>query len=228
MPRWLLTSFVVLGVSIGCGAEDDSGPGDDGGATATDAETTDPSGTPTGSPSGSASGDPSVGETGDDTSGPGSSDDGSEETAADEGSSSGEEEELIGCYDYDAFMPTTVSFRTDVMPILAARCASCHADPEASVYYGMGGTTEAEASAVYTILLEGVPKQAPHLSFIVPSDPVRSYMMAKVEYLDPGGTCSAVQCDEPGCELLAPPAGQLPEAELAILRSWVMGGALDD
>jgi hypothetical protein len=114
------------------------------------------------------------------------------------------------------------------MPIFAARCAGCHADPNASIYFGMGGTTDPEASATYTKLLDGTPKQAPHLSFVVPFDPVRSYMLAKVEYDDPGGTCSVVVCSEPGCNLQAPPSAQLPEEELAVLRSWVINGALDD
>jgi len=121
-----------------------------------------------------------------------------------------------------------VSFRDDVMPIFAARCASCHANPNESVYFGTGTTTEAEAVAVYDILLDGEPKQAPHLSFIVPGDPLRSYAMAKMEYDDPGGTCSEVMCSEPGCNLQAPPSAQLPEPELAVVRSWILGGALDD
>lgn len=134
----------------------------------------------------------------------------------------------VGCYDYDAFVPTTVSFRADVMPILATWCSSCHADETASVYFGEGGTSEAEAVAVRTKLLDGEPKQAPHLAFVAPGDPLHSYMLAKVEYADPGGTCSEVQCSEPGCELPAPPDGPLSEPDKAVLRSWVIGGALDD
>jgi hypothetical protein len=127
-----------------------------------------------------------------------------------------------GCYDYSTFTPSTVSFSGDVMPIFANRCASCHDDPTASVYYG------SDAAVVYDKALEGTPKQAPHLKFVVPNDPVVSYMLAKVEYEDPGGTCALVQCSEPGCDLFAPPAGMLPEAELAVLRSWVMTGAAND
>lgn len=139
-----------------------------------------------------------------------------------------EGDDLSGCYDYESFAPSTVSFREDVMPIFAESCASCHSNPEESVYFGTGGTTEPEATAIYAKLLTGVPKQAPHLNFVVPSDPVRSYMMAKVEYDDPGGTCAVIVCDEPGCNLMAPPSAQLPEPQLGVLRSWVMGGALDN
>jgi hypothetical protein len=127
-----------------------------------------------------------------------------------------------GCYDYAAFTPFTVSFSADVMPIFAARCAQCHDDPNESIYYG------SDAAVVYAKHLDGTPKQAPHLKFVAPNDPVVSYMLAKVEYDDPGGTCSLVQCSEPGCDLFAPPNDPLPEDELAILRSWVMTGAAND
>ncbi|MFO0633609.1 MAG: hypothetical protein U0168_12230 [Nannocystaceae bacterium] len=40
----------------------------------------------------------------------------------------------------------------------------------------MGGTTEAEATAVYEVLLHGAcPKQAPQLAFVAPFDPLHSY-----------------------------------------------------
>lgn len=127
-----------------------------------------------------------------------------------------------GCIDYSTFTPTVVSFAADVMPVFAQRCQSCHDDPTASTYYG------ADSATVYQKLLDGTPKQAPHLRFVVPGDPLTSYMMAKVEYDDPGGTCPLVACSEPGCELSAPPGNPLPQAELDILRSWVLGGALND
>ena len=127
-----------------------------------------------------------------------------------------------GCYDYGAFAPTTVSFSSDVMPIFASRCEGCHNDTAESTYYG------SNAAVVYDKLLNGVPKQAPHLSFVVPNDPLVSYMLAKVEYTDPGGTCAVVQCSEPGCDLQAPPSNMLPESEIAVLRSWIMTGAAND
>lgn len=133
-----------------------------------------------------------------------------------------------GCYDYDAFEPFPVGFRDAVMPILAAACSSCHADPTRSIYFGTGGTSEAEAAAVYDKLLNGGSIQAPALDFVTPGDPLHSYMMAKVEYAVPGATCAEVQCAEPGCELPAPPAGPIAESDKAILRSWILGGALDD
>ncbi len=127
-----------------------------------------------------------------------------------------------GCFDYASFTPTAVSFQGDVMPIFAARCQECHDDTTASTYYG------ADAAIVHDKLLNGVPNQAPHLAFVAPNDPLRSYMLAKVEYPIPGGTCSEVQCNEPGCELSAPPGNPLPEGERAVLRSWIMNGAAND
>ncbi len=224
--RYWLSSLIVV---MGCTASDEDGAVDTE-AAETGSSTASPGESGGSSEASTADSNPDPGTTStDSTSSPTAGADTTTSTSdlSTTGESSGGEE-LIGCYDYDAFSPTTVAYRADVMPILAARCSSCHSDPEESVYYGMGGTTEAEAVAIYDKLLNGIPKQAPHLRFIVPSDPVRSYMMAKVEYDDPGGTCSVIQCDEPGCELQAPPSAQLPENELAILRSWVLGGALDD
>jgi hypothetical protein len=127
-----------------------------------------------------------------------------------------------GCFDYSTFTPTSVSFAGDVMPLFAAKCASCHNDTQASTYYG------SQATVVYDKLLNGTPKQAPHLKFVAPNDPLRSYMLAKVEYANPGGTCAAVQCSEPGCELSAPPNNPLTETERGVLRSWIMNGAAND
>lgn len=128
----------------------------------------------------------------------------------------------IGCYNYAAFSPRTVSFARDVMPIFAAKCAQCHLDETASTYYGP------KANVVYAKLLQGVPKQAPQLKFVAANQPATSYMLAKIEYANPGGTCSLVQCTQPGCDLFAPPGQMLPEAERAVLRSWIMTGAKFD
>lgn len=128
----------------------------------------------------------------------------------------------VGCYNYAGFQPTVVAFVRDVMPIFTARCAQCHRDESASTYYG------SNASVVYSKLKFGVPTQAPQLKFVEPGNPVVSYMLAKIEYANPGGTCSLVQCQKPGCELFAPPGQMLPESERAIIRSWIMTGAKFD
>jgi hypothetical protein len=216
---------IVVVFALSC--QGDDGPEADGesstGDATADPSTTAPSSTSTASstvtatsagatsdPTGDPTGDPTADSTGDAT------------DASDEGGAP------VGCYDYDAFVPSPVSFRADVMPIFAAACSQCHSDASASVYFGVGGTSEEEAVAVFAKLLSGEPKQAPHLAFVEPGDPLHSYMLAKVEYANPGGTCSEVQCAEPGCELPAPPAGPLGEADKGILRSWILGGALDD
>ncbi|MBX7082269.1 MAG: hypothetical protein K1X88_23885 [Nannocystaceae bacterium] len=222
MARLAATAMVLVS-ALGCGSEPDDDVGDGsstgtGGGGSSGGATT--IATTTGS-DGSAPGSATV----DSTAGAGSSD-GGDTVGSDDGGTTDALPQ--GCYDYAAFAPTVVSFRADVMPIFASACSSCHADASKSIYFGQGGTTEAEATAVYDVLLHGVPKQAPQLAFVAPFDPLHSYMIAKIEYADPGHTCAAVQCDEPGCELAAPPAGPLPEADKATLRSWVLGGALDD
>ncbi len=214
--RWLVGSWVLAFVACDEGSE--GTPGSD----ATSAEGDAAGEVGDGSTDGGSASTSGPVEPADDTGENGSA--GSETDGDDAGPGS----TPVGCYDYDAFEPFAVGFRADVMPIFASSCASCHADPSASVYFGTGGTTEAEATAIYEVLLEGTPKQAPHLKFIVPGDPLRSYAMAKMEYDDPGGTCSEIQCSEPGCELQAPPTAQLPEADLAVVRSWILGGAAND
>lgn len=227
--------MVLVAPIIACSATDGGeSAGDDGTATTPNMEgQSETSVDVTDGPSSTGASPPTSATSG--TSASSGADAGSSLTSDDDGSggspvasSAGSAGSPEGCYDYDAFEPTTVGFRADVMPIFAASCSPCHSDPTASIYFGMGGTTETEASAIHAKLLDGVPKQAPHLAFVAPADPLHSYMLAKVEYAVPGGTCSEVQCDEPGCELPAPPASPLAESDKAILRSWVIGGALDD
>ncbi len=224
MARAAATAMVLV-LALGCASEPDDdvaeggSAGSSGGETSGGAATTATATSTAGPADGGATVDSSA-------SASAGSSEGGETVGSDEGSDT--EALPQGCYDYAAFVPTVVSFRADVMPIFASACSSCHADASKSIYFGVGGTTEAEATAVYEVLLHGVPKQAPQLAFVAPFDPLHSYMIAKIEYADPGHTCAAVQCDEPGCELAAPPAGPLPEADKATLRSWVMGGALDD
>lgn len=226
-------SICILSLLCACGdgeprdsvAHEGSSSDDDGGTTGAATSMSSPTSTGDATQSGSAS-MTSSSSTASGTDGASASDSDGPADTGDGGSTEGGLP--AGCYDYDAFEPTAVSFRADVMPIFATACSSCHTDPTASIYFGQGGTTEPEAAAIYAKLLEGESKQAPHLAFVAPGDPLHSYMLAKIEYPDPGGTCAAVQCDEPGCELPAPPAGPLSDQDKGVLRSWVMNGAADD
>lgn len=135
-----------------------------------------------------------------------------------------------GCFDYPSFVPTEVSFRDDVMPIFVQSCWMCHQDPapEAGLFLGYGGTTDDEAVAVRNNLLTMTPHQAPNMTFVVPGDPSVSWLMAKMEYDDPGGDCPLIDCPNPGCDWFAPPTEILPVEQLDVFRSWIANGALDN
>lgn len=181
------------------------------------AETTDPT---TGSSSSSTTDvDPST-TSGDDTTTSAESSEGS--------SSTGLQTVPEGCFDYVSFVPTDVSLRNDVMPIFVESCWQCHQNENSGLYLGNGGTTDAESTAVRNSLLTVTPNQAPNEIFVVPGDPLNSWMMAKVEYDNPGGDCPLIDCTNPGCDWFAPPSEILPTAQLDILRSWIANGALDN
>lgn len=133
-----------------------------------------------------------------------------------------------GCFDYVSFVPTEVSLRNDVMPIFVESCWMCHQNPNNGLYLGNGGNTDAESIAVRDSLLTVTPNQAPNEIFVIPGDPLNSWMMAKVEYDNPGGDCPLIDCTNPGCDWFAPPTEILPTAQLDILRSWIANGALDN
>jgi hypothetical protein len=216
---------MVLALTVGCPADRAAGDGSSGGSAD---DSGDPSGTdPTGSSTNPSATADSTSMSTSSSASTSSSGDTSTDASPTDSTATGEDPP-VGCYDYDAFAPSSVSYRADVMPILATWCSPCHADPSASIYFGTGGTSETEAVAVRDKLLAGVPKQAPELAFVAPGDPLHSYMMAKIEYPIPGGTCSVIQCSEPGCELPAPPAAPLSESDKSTVRSWIMLGAADD
>lgn len=142
--------------------------------------------------------------------------------------STGSEVVPEGCFDYPSFVPTDVSLRNDVMPIFVESCWMCHQTPGNGLFLGYGGNTDAEATAVRDNLLTVTPNQAPNETFVIPGDPLNSWMMAKVEYDNPGGDCPLIDCTNPGCDWFAPPSEILPTAQLDVLRSWIANGALDN
>lgn len=222
---------LILGLlAAACGAD---GDGNATVGTATDVATTstgdDPTAptTSTSTSSTSSTSEPQPGST-EESSG-GSSSEAGDDAMSDASSSTGTPTVPEGCYDYYAFEPFDVSFRNDVMPIFVESCWTCHADPiDSGIFLGYGGNTEKESTMVHENLLSVTPLQAPAMTMIVPGDPLISWFMAKVEYADPANDCPLIDCPNPGCSLFAPPTEQLPEAQLAILRSWILDGALNN
>jgi hypothetical protein len=228
MGVWLA---VAVTVAIGCG-EGEAGTG-------TSAATDDPAGSSSTDPSTSAttatttttdpSTDPSTSTTDDPDPSTSSSDDGPTSVDSSSSDSTGAEAVPEGCFDYVAFEPTPgVSLRADVMPIFVESCWMCHQNPNDGIFLGYGGNSDAEATAVRDNLLTETPHQAPNEIFVIPGDPLNSWMMAKVEYDNPGGDCPLIDCPNPGCDWFAPPSEILPTAQLDILRSWIANGAPDN
>lgn len=159
---------------------------------------------------------------------PSSSSSGDEPTSADSSGSGSTGSEVVpqGCFDYPSFVATpNVSFRNDVMPIFVDSCWMCHQNPNDGIFLGYGGNTEDESTAVRDNLLTVTPHQAPNETFVIPGDPLNSWLMAKVEYDNPGGDCPLIDCPNPGCDWFAPPTEILPTAQLDVLRSWIANGA---
>lgn len=219
MKSWLAVALVCL---FACG---DDGPGSDPTATtggnepaSTSADETTTMNVVPGS-SEESSGEPSTSASSSD-----------ETTTTDSSEDTGVQAVPEGCFDYPSFVPTEVSFRDDVMPIIVESCWMCHQDPapEAGLFLGYGGNTDEESIAVRNNLLTMTPHQAPDMTFVVPGDPLTSWFMAKVEYDNPGGDCPLIDCPNPGCDWFAPPTEILPTAQLDVFRSWIANGAPDN
>lgn len=227
----------LAAVVMACGADED-GTGtaaateDPGSSSSTDdpstsvTTTTQTSADPTTDPST----DPSTSST-DPSTDPSTSTTEDPETTADSSGSESTGEPAVpeGCFDYVAFDPIPgVSLRDDVMPIFVQSCWMCHQNPNDGIFLGYGGNSDAEAMAVRNNLLTVTPHQAPNEIFVIPGDPLNSWLMAKVEYENPGGDCPLIDCPNPGCDWFAPPSEILPQQQLDILRSWIANGALDN
>jgi mono/diheme cytochrome c family protein len=88
-------------------------------------------------------------------------------------------------------------FETEVRPLLAKRCWSCHGQA------GMGG--------LHLDSLAGILKGGKSGPAIVPGKPADSLLVQAITYTHEG--------------LRMPPQGKLPDEEIAILKSWVEHGA---
>jgi hypothetical protein len=228
----LALSIALVSLTFACGADD----GDAGTNAATeDSDPSSSSTTPTTDPTTTTttnttvSGSSSESSTSDEPDPSSSSSDDGPTSADSSGSeSTGAQTVPEGCFDYPSFVPTEVSFRNDVMPIFVESCWMCHQNPNDGIFLGYGGNTEQESTAVRDNLLTVTPHQAPNMIFVVPGDPLTSWLMAKVEYDNPGGDCPLIDCPNPGCDWFAPPSEILPAAQLDVLRSWIANGAPDN
>jgi hypothetical protein len=103
--------------------------------------------------------------------------------------------------------PPQVSFRSDVAPILAQHCYSCHVE-------GKPGTV---ASALQLGSYAAVMKGTRYGRVVVAGDPLSSAMIMLVE----GRADPRITMPHGGADKLAP-------AEIQKLRDWVQQGARDN
>lgn len=115
------------------------------------------------------------------------------------------------------------SFSKDVVPILAAKCATdaCHGNVQNKV--GVHFITSDPAS-VYAELQKASPTAA-GAKLVVPGDPKKSFLFAKIEGAQDDFTD---MCTVPGCGETMPPGTKLGGEQRATIRSWIEQGAKND
>jgi hypothetical protein len=117
------------------------------------------------------------------------------------------------------------SFRKDVMPVLTGSCAlgSCHGDrngnPGVGIFLPLG-----DPDGIYADL-QGTSHVASGAKFVVPRDPGRSFLYAKMSG-DLGPFTSV--CPASGCGELMPPDGRIDAADLATVKLWITEGATNN
>ena len=120
----------------------------------------------------------------------------------------------------------TVSFKTDVMPVLTANCSSsiCHgiADgAQGGLFLGAETMKGADADTVYSSLM-AMSGEASSLPYVMPTNIANSFVMHKLD----GDQCMiADKCTQGDCLLQMPRDRQLPVATRDIVRRWIAQGA---
>jgi hypothetical protein len=121
-----------------------------------------------------------------------------------------------------------VSFKSDVLPILQQNCAlsACHGSQLGTnngVYLGAPAGT-IDANRVWAAIVNAPSQEAPSQTYVVPSDPSKSFLQHKID----GDVCSINQCAT-GCGIAMPKdAAQLTIASRDVIRRWIAQGALND
>lgn len=149
------------------------------------------------------------------------------------------------CYDYSGFKATTVSFKTDILPIFQKSCglsSSCHSDqtpPAQNQPYlgGKFGDPPLTSTQIGDLMMGivGAPSEEPGMSIVKAGDPANSYMMFKLDATVDSKTgsvtlCSSLKCNSTHDCLASMPQGgpELPLADRDKIRSWIANGAKND
>jgi hypothetical protein len=114
------------------------------------------------------------------------------------------------------------SFRADVLPIVQESCAltACHSSKESNLGIFLGY----DAAQVYAELKKTSPTAAGE-KFVVPGDPVKSYLVVKLEGKQ-GALTS--KCASNNCGVVMPPDEPLSAEKIETFRKWIADGAKDD
>jgi hypothetical protein len=132
------------------------------------------------------------------------------------------------------------SFANDVVPLFRVSCSvggSCHnsARPAAKEDLALGPSladpdpVQADIDTIHARIVNGSANRST-LPLVVPTDPARSWLLAKMEYPDfsacPDASDSCKDSTD-GCGRLMPETNLTPiEADrLAIVRAWISSGA---
>lgn len=120
-----------------------------------------------------------------------------------------------------------VSFKTDVMPVLTANCASssCHGisdGPQGGLFLGAQQKKGADSAQVFDKLVGPMAGQLASMPYVTPGAPNASYLMHKLD----GDQCQYEStCANGDCEHAMPYDRPLPVETRDILRRWIAQGA---
>lgn len=123
----------------------------------------------------------------------------------------------------------SVSFKTDVMPILSASCssASCHgvaSGAAGDLFLGAELKHGSDSATVYSNLM-ATSGQVAGMPYVTPGDPTKSYIMHKMD----ADQCTLdAQCQGGSCQHTMPYDGQLPVEKRDVLRRWIAQGAANN
>jgi hypothetical protein len=127
-------------------------------------------------------------------------------------------------------MTPAMSFKTDVMPVLEASCASssCHgiADgPKGDLFLGAQLAHGSDADTVHGSLVGKASSQLPSMQFVAPGDVKTSYVMHK---LDNDQCIYNSACVGSDCQHSMPFDVMLDVSKRDIIRRWIAQGAANN
>jgi hypothetical protein len=134
-------------------------------------------------------------------------------------------------FDYSSYTPgaTMRTLATDVMPIFQTNCAistACHSKGSVNppILGDVAGSVTAADVSAAIVNVNSV--EVPMLKFVAAGDPQNSYLMRKVEDMNPGCGLTCTSTPATGC-MTQMPSGSPPlsAGDQSIIRDWIKQGA---